>query len=94
MFSPGIALDVLFAGAQSVIVLLPLLSSLTTELPELLPLPGTTWAAHCQFTVLLATVWSSTVQTICQLLSPQSCKFRLAKSTFKVIDIVNVPDLS
>ena len=40
---PGIALNVLLAGAVSVIVLLLLsVSSLLTELPELLPVLGTT----------------------------------------------------
>ena len=39
---PGIALDVLLAGAESVVVL----GRLVTELPELLPVLGTTWAAQ------------------------------------------------
>ena len=47
IFSPGIALDVLLAGAEPVVVL----GSLLTELPELLLVLGTTWPVHSQFTV-------------------------------------------
>ena len=66
IFSPGVALDVLFAGAVSVIVL----GSLVTELPELLPVLGTTWAAQSVYSQYYQIVKIKMVRPPCLLTTP------------------------